>query len=183
MDFEKVLEILIDEFEREKIRYALIGGFAMGALGILRATMDLDFLVDSRDLLKIERIMKRYDYNCVFKTENVSQYVSDLNIFGEVDFLHAFRKISLSMIKRSKEVPIFEGKFKIRVLNPEDIIGLKVQALVNDKLRETREYADIEEIMDYFKEKLNWNLVEEYFSLFEKKGKYRELKKKYENAE
>lgn len=74
---------------------------------------------------------------------------------------------------------IFDGKFKIRVLNPEDIIGLKLQALVNDTSREAREYADIEEIMDYFKEKLNWNLIEEYFSLFENKEKYMKLKGKY----
>jgi len=181
MDFEKVLEIFIKEFENKKIRYALIGGFAMGALGILRTTVDLDFLVDSRDLPKIEKIMKRYNYNCVFETENVSQYVSDLDIFGEIDFLHAFRKTSLSMIKRSKEVPIFNGKFKIKVVSPEDIIGLKLQALVNDKLREPREYADIEDLMYYFKEKLNWNLIEEYFSLFEKKEKYHELEKKYGN--
>lgn len=181
MDFEKVLEILVDEFNAEKIRYALIGGFAMGALGIMRSTMDLDFLVDSRDLPKIERIIKRYDYNCIFKTENVSQYVSDINIFGEIDFLHAFRKISLSMIKRSIEIPIFNGKFKIRVVTPEDVIGLKLQAMVNNKSREIRECADINDIMSYFKEKLDWNLIEEYFSLFEKEEKYKELKEKYGN--
>ena len=99
MDFEKVLEILTREFTNEKIRYALIGGFAMGALGIVRSTMDLDFLVDSRDLEKIEKILKQYDYKCIYKTDNVSQYVSDIKLFGAIDFLHAFRKISLAMIK------------------------------------------------------------------------------------
>ena len=71
MDFEKVLETLIREFTNAKIRYALIGGFALGAMGILRSTMNLDFLVDSRDLEKIEKILNQYDYNCLYKTENV----------------------------------------------------------------------------------------------------------------
>lgn len=179
MDFEKVLKLLINDFESEAINYALIGGFAMGALGIVRATMDLDFLVEYNDLQKIERIMKKYNYNCVFKTENVSQYVSDIKIFGEIDFLHAFRKISRSMLLRAKEVPIFLGEFKIKVLAPEDIIGLKLQALVNDQSRATKEYFDIEAIIEHFNRELNWSLIEEYFNLFNKKEKYQELRRKY----
>jgi hypothetical protein len=151
----------------------------MGALGILRSTMDLDFLVDARDLLKIEKILKQYDYECIFKTENVSQYVSDIKIFGTIDFIHAFRKISLVMIKRSKYLPVFDGKLNIRVVIPEDIIGLKLQALVNDPTRTNREYADIEAIMTDNKEPLDWNLIEEYFSLFEQQEKYEEIKGQY----
>lgn len=41
--------------------------------------------------------MKENGYECKYKTENVSQYISPLKIFGEVDFLHAFREISLKM--------------------------------------------------------------------------------------
>ena len=179
MDFEKVLEILTKEFTNAKIRYALIGGFALGAWGILRSTMDLDFLADSRDLEKIEKILNQYDYKCIYKTENVSQYVSDIKLFGAIDFLHAFRKISLAMIKRSKDLPVFDGKLNIRVVIPEDIIGLKLQALVNDATRKNREYADIEAILAYSTEPLDWNLLQEYFSLFEQQEKYEELKEKY----
>jgi predicted nucleotidyltransferase len=182
VDFEKVLKLLIRDFEKENINYAIIGGFAVGALGIMRATMDLDFLVDAKDIPKLAKIMGKYNYRCVFKTENVSQYVSGIKIFGEVYFLHAFRKISLSMLKRAKEIPIFGEKFKIKVLEPEDIIGLKLQALVNDSSKETKEYADIEALMDYFKDKLNWDLIKEYFSLFEKENKFVELRQKYKNV-
>ena len=41
VDFEQVLRTLLTEFERHEIRYAAIGGFAMGVLGAARATMDL----------------------------------------------------------------------------------------------------------------------------------------------
>ena len=69
----------------------------MGAWGIMRSTVDLDFLVSSADLDKIEKIMTGYMYKKVYKTENVSQYISDLKPFGQIDFLHAFRTISLSI--------------------------------------------------------------------------------------
>jgi len=179
MDFNKVLELILSEFEKEEVGYALIGGFALGALGIMRATMDLDFLIKYSDYSKVGKIMKKYNYKCVFRTENVSQYVSDIKIFGEIDFLHAFRKTSLSMLKRSRKLSVFEGKYRINVLTPEDIIGLKVQALVNDKTREPQEYVDIEAVMGHFKERLDWNLIEEYFFLFNKEDKFNELKEKY----
>ncbi|MEW5817800.1 MAG: nucleotidyltransferase family protein, partial [Spirochaetota bacterium] len=74
MDFAKVLGRLLSDFEREKITYALIGGFAMGALGIVRATMDLDFLVKKDDLKAVHEIMNSHGYNLLYKSENVSQY-------------------------------------------------------------------------------------------------------------
>ncbi|MBM3246086.1 MAG: nucleotidyltransferase family protein [Candidatus Omnitrophica bacterium] len=182
MDFHAVLELILKDFQRGNIRYGLIGGFALGALGVSRATIDLDFLINKEDLGKVDAIMKSHAYECVYKSENVSQYVSALKIFGEIDFLHAFRKISLGMLERAQEKDIFEGRFKIRVLIPEDIIGLKIQSLANNPARIQREYLDIEALMGHFGENLNWGLIEEYFSLFQLKEKFIELKAKYYHA-
>lgn len=179
MDFKAVLGLILEGFHKENIRYGLIGGFALGALGLPRATVDLDFLVHREDLGKLERIMKSNGYDCAYKSENVSQYVSPLKIFGEVDFLHAFRKISLGMLERAKELDVFEGKFKIRVLTPEDIIGLKLQAIANDPARATQEYLDIEALMSRYAKELDWDNIGDYFSIFEQKDKFLELKAKY----
>jgi hypothetical protein len=183
VDFEKVLTILTKEFSEAKIRYALIGGFAMGALGIVRSTMDLDFLIDVNDLPTVDVILKKHDYICVFKSENVSQYVSRINTMGEIDFLHAFRKPSLSMLDRAKDLPVLDRTLNIRVANPEDIIGLKLQALVNDASRKNREYADIEAIASHYRETLDWDLIKDYFSLFGQEVLFRVLKEKHGSAE
>lgn len=182
MDFKTVLDIMLKNFQKGNIRYGLIGGFALGALGIPRATIDLDFLVHREDLAKIDMIMKHNGYECVYKSENVSQYVSAIKIFGEVDFLHAFREISLKMLERASELEIFDGTLKIKVLNPEDIIGLKIQALANNPARQSREYLDIEAIMEQYGKNLDWRRIEEYFLLFEQKKKLGELKTKYCDA-
>lgn len=183
MDLKTVLEILLKNFEKEHINYALIGGFALGALGVPRATVDLDFLVRRDDLTKVDRIMKENGYECKYKSGDVSQYISPLKIFGEVDFLHAFRKISLRMLENALQKDIFEGQLKIRILRPEDIIGLKIQAIANDKERATRELADIEALMEHYKSNLDWKLIEEYFSLFDEQQKFKELKDKYGKAD
>lgn len=182
MDFKTVLGFIIKGFNEKDVRYALIGGFALGALGVSRATVDLDFLVHRDDLPKIDKIMKEHEYNCVYKSENVSQYISAVKIFGEVDFLHAFRDISTEMLKRAIEKDIFEGNLKIKVLRPEDIIGLKLQAIANDKTRTMREFIDIEALMDNYRINLDWQLIEEYFSIFEQKEKFKELKEMYGNV-
>lgn len=182
MDFKTVLDVMLKNFQKGNIRYGLIGGFALGALGIPRATIDLDFLVHREDLAKIDMIMKHNGYECVYKSENVSQYVSAIKIFGEVDFLHAFREISLKMLERACELEIFDGALKIKVLNPEDIIGLKIQALANNPARQSREYLDIEALMEQYGKNLDWRRIEEYFLLFEQEEKLGELKTKYYNA-
>lgn len=182
MDFKTVLSLILERFYKYNVRYGLIGGFALGVLGLPRATIDLDFLIHKDDLDKVDRIMKSQGYECVYKSENVSQYVSAIKIFGEIDFLHAFRKISLRMLEHAEEKDIFEGKLKIRVLKPEDIIGLKLQALVNNPPRTEREYLDIESLMEYYGRNLDWQLLEEYFSLFERREKFLELKVKYCHA-
>jgi hypothetical protein len=179
MDFKAVTRMLLAGFKKEDVRYALIGGFALGALGVARSTVDIDFLIDRNDLPKAEKIMTENGYKCVFKSENASQYLSEIKIFGEVDFLHAFREISVGMLKRAVEKDIFEGEFKIKVLRPEDIIGLKLQAAVNDEKRAGRERSDIEALLDYHGKNLDWRLLEEYFSLFNRKSEYLELKEKY----
>jgi hypothetical protein len=178
MDFKVVLRLILDRFHLEGVHYAVIGGFALGVLGVPRSTIDLDFLVLREDLGKIDKIMKDNGYDCAYKSENVSQYVSAVKVFGEVDFLHAFREISRKMLERAVEKDIFSGELKIRVLRAEDVIGLKLQALSNDPSRTGRDFLDIGELMSRGKGDLDWKIIQEYFSLFGLSDKFQEFKKR-----
>lgn len=179
MDFKLVLDKLLTSFEQEGVQYALMGGFALGLWGVHRATVDIDFLVHRDDIAKVHNIMSGFGYKCILQTENVSQYISALSIFGEVDFIHAFREASTSMLKRSEERKIFEESLTIKVLRPEDLIGLKVQAMSNDKSRWNLDLADIEKIMQIHKKELDWSIIKEYFVLFGLGEMARELREKY----
>jgi hypothetical protein len=179
MDFQKVIQALVGEFEKNGVQYAVIGGFSLGLHGIPRATIDLDFLINKEDLNKIDPILSELGYKLSFRSENVSQYTSDLKIFGEVDFLHAFRERSLRMLQRAVEVPVFQGAARIKVLLPEDIIGLKVQAVANNQNRSSRDYPDIEGLMQHFGAKLDWDILADYFTLFGLQKEYDEYRRKY----
>ena len=57
-------EEILRAFQKQKVKYVLVGGIAVNLLGSLRSTADLDILVEMSDnnLKKIVNIMKKYGY-------------------------------------------------------------------------------------------------------------------------
>ena len=53
---------IVRSFSRAKVRYAVAGGFAVGLHGYVRATQDMDFLVNVADLPKAEAALGRLGY-------------------------------------------------------------------------------------------------------------------------
>jgi hypothetical protein len=183
MDFKKVIDIIVKNFEAQAIEYAFIGGFALGAIGIARNTLDLDLLVPKKDLPVIDQIFQAHTYRLTYRSENVSQYVSDIKPFGSIDLLHAFRPRTFAMLQRVQRISIFEGQYIIPVVSPEDLIGLKLQALTNDPSRQTPDYADIELLLKRFQADVDWQLIAEYFELFGLQTQLRLLEEKYGKTE
>ena len=182
MNFERVLEALLAEFAHRHIRYATIGGFALGILGYPRTTIDLDFLVHKDDLNKVHDLLTNLGYQRVVHTENVSQYRHNDDVWGSIDLIHAFRKTSLAMLTRAKSYPVFGAKQNVRVVDPEDVIGLKVQAMVNDPDRKPQESADIERLMSLHGSKLDWKRIQEYYDIFGLGKEARRLRKRFGRA-
>jgi len=183
VDFEQVLKALLAEFDRLQVRYAAIGGFALGVLGVPRATVDLDFLVHRDDMDTLHGILDRLGYLRRVRTENVSHYDHPDASWGGLDFVHAFRKPSLEMLKRAKQVPIFDGTAAVRVAQPEDVIGLKVQAMVSDPDRRIGEMDDIERLMRLHGERLDWTRVQAFYDLFELGEEGRQMERRFGHAE
>lgn len=183
MQFNQVLNTLLKEFEQRKIRYAVTGGFAVGALGVPRATMDLDFVVHRDDLKSLDEVMFRLGYRRGGHTENVSMYLHPDPAWGRIDCLHAFRKYTLAMLERAVLRPIFEGTQTIRVLAVEDVIGLKVQGIANNPIRRGRDQVDIEALMSLHSPSLDWTRIQEYYELFDLGEEARQLRARFGHAQ
>jgi Uncharacterised nucleotidyltransferase len=183
VDFELVLQTLISEFSRLEIRCAAIGGFALGVLGVPRQTLDLDFLVHRDDLDKLGAALTALGYTRSFQSENVSQYRHPDAAWGSVDFIHAFRKISLAMLDRAKDYPALGGKQSLRTAAPEDVIGLKVQAMFNDPERKTQEQNDIERLMARYGRRLDWNRIQEFYDVFGLTEEAKKLRERFDRVE
>jgi len=182
LDFRTVTKKLLSAFTEQNVAYGLIGGYAVGLWGVPRGTVDMDFLVRRDDMPKVHSIMASLGYEVRFASENVTQFMSSSATFGEIDYLHAFREASLGMLERTVEKTLFQDGVSIKVLIPEDLIGLKVQAFANDKRREPIDMYDIETLMRIHGKTLDWELMRDYFELFESLDLFAELKRKYQCA-
>jgi len=177
MEFKTVLEKLLINFEKLNIRYALMGGFALGLWGYGRATADVDFLAHRDDMGKVDAVMKSLGYECRYKSDNVSQYLSPLKIFGEVDFIHAFRATSLAMLETAEEKMVFNGDLKIRVLKPESLIAFKLQAVKNNPSRTSVDLQDIKKLAEINKRDIDCGLIDRYAELLNMEEVWHEIKK------
>ena len=183
MNFESVLTFLVGKFNEHNIKIALIGGFALYAAGHQRTTEDIDFLAAAEDMPKIKALLVSIGYEPIHENNDVSNFVGKLKELGRVDFLHAHRSYSKKMLERATERVILTKNLRIKVLVPEDLIGLKVQSSVNDPRRYHQDMADIESLIRIHKGKLDMALVKEYFHLFEKDNELDEILTRLEDAE
>jgi hypothetical protein len=65
---------LLDAFEREHVRFVLIGSMAMAAHGIVRATQDIDFFIapDPSNVDRVKRALR-----AVFDDDSIDEIGSD----------------------------------------------------------------------------------------------------------
>jgi len=185
VDFIEVSSTLLKEFGKEKIRYAVIGGFALGFWGVTRATVDLDFLLLLEDADRADSILKKHGYAQVFRSENVARYQSESSVHGTIDIIFSFREISRSMLARSVEISFGEDLTLVTLI-PEDIIGLKIQAIANDENRTARDKSDMHALLEARQksgEKIDWSLLQEYCALFDFDHLYEELRANHGQVE
>ncbi len=127
MDFELALNQILYELKINDIEYGLVGGLALGILGIDRATSDIDFLVQNSDKDLVRKIMLELKYESIFHSINFSLFQSPLKALGEIDFIHPdtntiseilSRKVNYSINNifslSDEEISILREKKKIR---------------------------------------------------------------------
>ena len=170
MNLKEVLKTLMERFHEQKIDFVLCGGLALSTMNIFRFTNDIDFLVFEETRVSIHEIMTDLGYELQdFSSDEIVAYMSPVKVFGQVDFLLARRKYTRDMIRRAVKKEIFDGEYEVKTLLPEDLIGLKIQAIYNDpKNRYLIDAPDIQRLLALHKDKMDMQLVREYFKIFGK---------------
>ncbi len=172
MNLKEVLKTLIARFSKKNIDFVLSGGLALSTMGIFRFMNDIDFVVQEESKVGIHEIMAELGYEKQdFSTEEIVSYFSPLRVFGQVDFLLARRRYTRAMMRRARKSPVFGGEFEVKTLLPEDLIGLKIQAIANDpRNRYVIDAPDIQRILRLHMDKMDMDLVREYFRIFDKEA-------------
>ena len=153
------------------IDHALIGGLALGNLGVHRATVDVDLLVDGDEKNKIPSAFESKGYKLQVETEEVMHFSGDIAI----DLLLANRTPTKKMLERASYIE----EMDVKCLKAEDIIGLKIQAYRNNPKRELQDKADIVAILQRNKS-VDWDLIKYYADIFSEWQTIEALREKYE---
>lgn len=141
---------------------ALIGGLALAAHQVVRATRDVDFLADADDADRLHEILLALGYRCVHRSEDAANYLREDE---GLDLLYAHRPVARRLLGEAIEHKTAMGP--LRVISAEGLIGFKLQALVNNPSR-SRDLEDIRALLRAQRGRLNMDEVREYFAMFDR---------------
>lgn len=143
-------------------QFALIGGLALASHNVVRATQDVDLLVDADRSDDIHAVLLRLGYECLHRSAEAGNYSRHDE---RVDFLYASRPIARRLLSGAAELETSLGD--LRVISTEGLIGFKLQGWVNDA-RRTRDLEDIRALLRANQATLKMEEVREYFQLFDR---------------
>lgn len=151
------------------IEFALIGGLALAPHNVVRATQDVDLLVDRNQADAIEKLLVDLGYERLHRSDDAANYQRGSE---RLDLLYAHRPIALRLLAQAATLTTPFGT--LRTISAEGLIGLKLQALVNDPGR-TQDLEDIRQLLRRNRDTLDLDEVRAYFGLFERESQLDEL--------
>ncbi|MBL8199574.1 MAG: hypothetical protein JNK40_01260 [Chromatiales bacterium] len=158
------IQEVIQTLDRIGASFALIGGLALAPYRVIRATQDLDLLVDTTLANEIDRELLALGYVCLHRSPDVANYGRGDQ---RVDFLFASRPIARELLGKALVHSTPFGS--LRVIGLEGLIAFKLQGLVNDP-RRTQDLEDIRALLRANQDTVRLEIVREYFRLFEKES-------------
>lgn len=145
-------------------RFALIGGLALASHKVVRATQDVDLLVDSEKADAIEAVLARLGYQRLHRSADAANYVRGDE---RLDLLYASRPVARRLLAAARTLESSLGA--LRVVSAEGLIGFKLQAFANDPGR-TQDVEDIRALLRANRATLDMDEVRSYFRLFEREA-------------
>jgi len=142
MKYPTIFHFISTEFEKAKIAYVLIGGFAVNYYGVTRQTADVDFLITKKDFSKALKLLKRAGYKQGFTQEVFARLEDSKSYLMDVDFMFVDEETLRQIIEDGKKIEIAGKRFIVPSLN--HLIALKLHSLkFNPKIREFKDFPDI----------------------------------------
>lgn len=132
---------IYDDLTEHGIRLMLVGGHAMQAYGIVRQTLDIDWMAKDEDVPKIREVMKNNGCVLLAETENFLRYHNPETGVMDIDVLIVDPETFKILYNSGSTFDTTFGKW--RIPSPAHFIALKLHAIKNDSKREIRDIADI----------------------------------------
>jgi hypothetical protein len=154
------IQELLGAFDSAGVAVALIGGLALAPYRVVRATRDVDLLVDASLGDTVDRVLASLGYRCLHRSIDAANY---LRGDERVDFLYAHRPVARELLAgaQPRETPFGS----LRVISLEGLIAFKLQGFVNDPARQ-QDVEDIRALLRANTGSVDLARVRDYFRLF-----------------
>lgn len=132
---------IIDTFEQSKLKYVVIGGYALALHGIVRATMDVDLVLNitlndftlAENLLEKMGLQSRIPVRAQDIIKMRKEYIENRNLlaWSFVDYKDPSRQVDILITKDFKEIDklkISVGGRKIVVASLKELLKMKIQS-------------------------------------------------------
>lgn len=162
--FLDAIRLVHETAKKHGFRVALVADFALPFHGVRRATGDVDCLIDASGSDALHAALIGAGYEVLHRSADVANYRAVRTTAAGIDVLYAHRAPTIAMLDRAR---IPAGSIEVPVVDAEALIGLKLQALVNDPRRRRQDEADIVQLLRSNLPTLNLPLLDEYFTLFD----------------
>ncbi|MEW5900331.1 MAG: hypothetical protein AB1715_02585 [Acidobacteriota bacterium] len=156
-DFRTILSSVISALERLKIPYFVGGSVASSALGLPRATLDIDIVADipAAEAPRLAEAFRGAFYVDQAQILAAIERRSSFNIIHsetahKVDiFIIKDRGYDREALSRRRRVQLFEGEGSLRcyLASPEDIILSKLEWYKNGGRVSERQWLDVQGVM------------------------------------
>jgi hypothetical protein len=130
---------LVDSFNKEKLKYAVVGGYALALHGIVRATMDVDFVLNLResDFHLAENILNKLGLQSRLpvRAQDIikmrKEYIEQRNLlaWSFVDYQNPSRQVDILITEDLGDLDvevISVGGRKISVISLEELLRMKL---------------------------------------------------------
>jgi len=154
MIFTDDMRDLIKIFNRKRIEYVLIGGFAVNYYGYIRTTQDIDILIlpSGENLLKVAEALKEFGFGKegisrgLFESEGI---VVHLGVEpNRIDIFTGLKGVSNSGIFSRRMSIKYQG-INLNIISFRDLIKCKKQS------NRMKDKADVEELENISKNRRN----------------------------
>jgi hypothetical protein len=159
MDFRRVAETLAEFFTGRELPFAVVGGVALHAYGLSRATFDLDVLTSREAQTEVVEFLESLGYETLYRSAGFSNHNHPRQEWGRVDVVYVegeTRREIFSGVETRSAVGL-----ELPVPRAEHLAAMKLHALENDPDRAAQDFADLrylihlpeidqDEVKDYF---------------------------------
>lgn len=146
---------VVDVFDTNKIRYAIVGGYALALHGLVRNTVDIDIVLKLRlkdfekaeDALKSLGLSSRLPITAKDVISMRDEYIKKRNLiaWSFVDYVNPMRQVDILINTDMDDISVKNisvGSRKIRVASLQDLLKMKTLSA------RPQDLIDIENIKD-----------------------------------